>query len=240
MSRILGNSAQDPHWIVIGDLHDNVERLDEIPELADAAGVIVTGDLTILGGVPQARKILEAIRERTPRILAQIGNMDRGEITEWLDEMGWNLHTQVRELAPDTAVMGLGGSTFTPFGTPSEFPEARFADWLETMWRDARAYRRVILVSHTPPRDTACDRIADGQHVGSTAIREFLMESQPDVCLCGHIHEARAVDRLGRTIVANPGTLDTGGYLVLRLGGEELSVTRQLLPHRAEQDRAFS
>ena len=33
--------------------------------------------------------------------------------------------------------MGLGGSTFTPFGTPSEFPESRFADWLEHMWRAA-------------------------------------------------------------------------------------------------------
>ena len=222
----------DSTWIVIGDIHDKLDRLDDIPELPEADGVIISGDLTILGGMAQARRIIERIRERTPRVLAQIGNMDRGEISEWLDEMGWNLHTHVRELTPDTAIMGLGGSTFTPFGTPSEFPEARFADWLENMWREARTWRRVILVSHTPPLDTACDKISDGRHVGSSAVREFLEDCQPDACLCGHIHEARAVDRLGRTIVANPGALDDGGYLVLHLGGEELSVTRHLLPPR--------
>lgn len=214
-----------PYWIVIGDLHDKTARLAEIPGLAEAEGVIVTGDITITGGVPQARKVLEAIGEYNPRIFAQIGNMDRAEITDWLENNGWNLHARVRELAPETAVMGVGGSPFTPFGTPSEFPESHFSDWLETMWQTARKSRRIVLVSHTPPRDTRCDQLSDGGHVGSVAVRDFVLECQPDVCLCGHIHESVALDRLGRTVLVNPGALSMGGYAVLRLEGERLSVS---------------
>ena len=218
-----------PYWIVMGDLHDSTARFDAIPGLAEAEGVIVTGDLTVTGGVAAARRVLDALSARNPRILAQIGNMDRGEITDWLESEDRNIHARVRLLAPDTAIMGVGGSPFTPFGTPSEFPEARFADWLDHMWRTARRSRRVVLVSHTPPRDTRCDRLTVGSLVGSTAVRDFLLECQPDVCLCGHIHEARSLDRLGRTVLVNPGPLAAGGYAVLSVEERGLSVSLHTL-----------
>lgn len=66
--------------------------------------------------------MLEKLTRYNPVIYAQIGNMDRAEVTDWLAKQGWNTHLCVRELAPGVALMGLGGSTFTPFGTPSEFP----------------------------------------------------------------------------------------------------------------------
>ena len=101
---------------------------------------------------------------------------------------------------------------------PSEFPEGRIAEWLDEMWLHAREYRHIILVSHTPPLDTSCDRLRDGRHVGSSAVREFIMEHQPDICLCGHIHESRSEDKLGKTVIVNPGRLDDGGYAILTLG----------------------
>ena len=42
-------------------------------------------------------------------------------------------------------------------------------------------------------------------HAGSTAIREFIESFQPDIVICGHIHEARGADKLGRSIMINPG-----------------------------------
>ena len=201
----------------------------QIQGLEEADGIIVTGDLTVTGGAAQARNVLEKLTRYNPVIYAQIGNMDRAEVTGWLAKQGWNTHLCVRELAPGVALMGLGGSTFTPFGTPSEFPESRFADWLEHMWREARTYRHVVLSVHTPPHDTLCDIVGDGIHVGSSAVRDFILDAQPDVCLCGHIHESRAVDRLGRTVLVNPGAFATGGYAVLRLAGDDLSVTLHML-----------
>lgn len=216
-------------WIVIGDLHDKTAHLADIPGLSDADGIIVTGDLTLNGGIHQARRVLDALRRHNPVVYAQIGNMDRGEISDWLQAEGWNTHRQIREIAAGTALMGLGGSTFTPFGTPSEFPESRFAEWLEDMWQQARNFRRVVLSTHTPPYDTLCDVIGNGTHVGSTAVRDFLLDAQPAVCLCGHIHESRAVDRLGRTILVNTGAFSMGGYAELRLAGDDLTVTLHVL-----------
>lgn len=220
-----GTAASVRTWIVMGDLHGEAARFGDVPGLAEADGVIVTGDLTVAGGVAQARRVMDALVLRNPVVYAQIGNMDRGEVTGWLDERGWNTHLRVRELAPGVALMGLGGSTATPFGTPSEFSEAQYAGWLEGMGKEAGTWRHVVLSAHTPPFGTLCDVIGGGTHVGSSAVRDFILEAQPDVCLCGHIHESRAVDRLGRTVLVNPGAFAAGGYAVLRLAGDDLSVT---------------
>lgn len=113
------------------DIHDEPARFAQIPELPQADGIIVTGDLTITGGVKQAELVMEALRAHDIPVWAQIGNMDRPEVDAWLSEKGWNLHTTIRELTPEIAVFGVGASTFTPFGTPSEYPESAFAAWLE-------------------------------------------------------------------------------------------------------------
>ena len=43
--------SQDYLWIAVGDIHDEPERFAQIPELSQADGIIVTGDLTITGAV---------------------------------------------------------------------------------------------------------------------------------------------------------------------------------------------
>ena len=180
-------------WVVLGDIHGCIRRVGDIPELEHAAGVILTGDLTTLGGVAAARTVIEAFEAVHPVVLAQIGNMDRAEVNDWLEAKGINLHRNVRELSPEVALLGVGGSTFSPFGTPSEFPEARFSEWLEDLARRASHYRDFVLVAHNPPYNTVCDRTDGGLHVGSTAIRDFIEEYQPAACLCGHIHEGIAL-----------------------------------------------
>lgn len=204
-------------WIVLGDIHGYISRVGNIPELGYAAGVILTGDLTTLGGAAAARKVFEAFEAVHPVVLAQIGNMDRAEVNDWLEAKGVNLHRKVRELSSGVALLGVGGSTFSPFGTPSEFPEARFSEWLEDLARRASHYRDLVLVAHNPPYNTVCDRTDGGQHVGSTAIRDFIEEYQPAACLCGHIHESAGIQRVGRTLVVNPGSFSTGAYALFAL-----------------------
>ena len=191
--------------------------------------LIITGDISRAGGgIPSARAVVEAAEELCPVVLAQIGNIDQPQVDAWLDERGINLHRKAREIAPDTAIIGVGGSTFTPFGTPSEFPEARYAEWLKELAARAADHKRLILVSHNPPKDTVCDRTGSGQHVGSRAVREFIEERQPAVCLCGHVHEAAGMQLVGRTQVLNPGSLGSGGYALLRLGEETTLIPRRI------------
>jgi Icc-related predicted phosphoesterase len=95
-------------------------------------------------------------------------------------------------------------------------PERRaptIAEALEALCAQGRA-DPPIFVLHSPPRDTACDLIAIGRHVGSRAIRSFLERHQPALSLSGHIHESPRVsssyrDTIGRTLVVNPGQFGT-------------------------------
>ncbi|HYM81094.1 MAG TPA: metallophosphoesterase [Candidatus Limnocylindria bacterium] len=71
-----------------------------------------------------------------------------------------------------------------------------------------------VLVAHSPPRDTVCDMLGSGAHVGSRAIRRFVERHQPRLVLAGHIHESPRVsaayrDRIGVTTVVNPGQFGT-------------------------------
>jgi Icc-related predicted phosphoesterase len=71
-----------------------------------------------------------------------------------------------------------------------------------------------VWVLHSPPRGTCCDMIARRDHVGSRAIREHLERHAPPLALSGHIHESPRVssswhDRIGRTVVVNPGQFGT-------------------------------
>jgi Icc-related predicted phosphoesterase len=60
--------------------------------------------------------------------------------------------------------------------------------------------------------------------VGSSTVRKFIEEVQPDVCLTGHIHEAKAEDQIGKTRIVNPGLFEEGGFAVIRLKNDGLTI----------------
>lgn len=214
--------SPEMYWIALGDIHAAIDNLARIPELPGAAGILVSGDLTNLGEAADAAVIMDALKATGKPVWAQIGNMDMPGVNDWLDGQGCNLHCRVLELTDGLAVFGVGGSTITPFKTPSEFSEEQYSDWLTTAWGKAQSAPHSVLVSHNPPKDTACDVIPGGIHVGSQAVRDFITQAQPEICICGHIHEARATDSIGRTQIVNPGAFADGGYVVLTLAGNKL------------------
>ncbi len=48
---------------------------------------------------------------------------------------------------------------------------------------------------------------------GAGQSREFIEQQQPLACFCGHIHEGQGIDRIGDTLIINPGPLRRGGYV---------------------------
>lgn len=205
------------YWIAIGDVHNRTEKLVGVAGLKEAAGIIVTGDLTFAGGREAAQKVLEAVAAGGALAAAQIGNMDKPEVNALLQERGLNLHGRAVKLHPQVTAIGAGGSNSTPFNTPSEFSEEEIAALLRQGLEEAGDYEHLVVVAHAPPLNTTCDQLANGAHAGSRAVREFLEEVQPDLCLCGHIHEARGMDMVGNTPVINPGAFADGGYIKITL-----------------------
>ncbi len=107
---------------------------------------------------------------------------------------------------------GLGGSGPTPFRSPFEMKDDEARGVLAGMGRVD------VLVSHSPPARTRCDR-ARGGHIGSVPVREYVEREKPHLVLSGHVHESRGVDSLGGTTIVNPGPLFDGGYAEVSLDG---------------------
>lgn len=200
------------HIIAFGDIHMECAGIENITGLSKADLVIITGDFTNCGGKEDALPILDVIRRINPKIYAVPGNMDKASVGDYLDKLGINIHGKGLVLG-DLGIFGVGGSNPTPFNTPTEFSEEELGDIVNKAYQYVTQAPIKVLISHTPPFNTATDLIGGRVHVGSTAIRKFIEEKQPDFCFTGHIHESRGEDRIGRTVILNPGMLKDPGWI---------------------------
>jgi len=213
------------YWIAFGDVHESTGMVGEIPGLAEADGVIITGDITNRGSREAASHVIEAVVAVNPRVLAQPGNMDTDTVQAYLAEQDMDIHLRVRELAPGLGLMGVGLSTPTPFGTPGEVPEETLIRWLDETHRLAEGFDMLICVIHEPPHGSRLDQLGNGQHVGSPGVRAFIEKTQPALAVTGHIHESTGMDMIGETPVINPGMLAGGGYVHIGFDGQSLTAT---------------
>lgn len=99
----------------------------------------------------------------------------------------------------------------TLFGLGYAVPTTRFGAWSCDLDEQVAAEMLAdlatvdILTTHSPPKGTA-DRASSDQSLGSTAIRDAIIRTQPRYCLCGHIHDSWGQrGRIGATRVINLG-----------------------------------
>lgn len=185
--------------------------------------LVLIGDLTNFGPISAAEDILTKAEAAGLPTLAVPGNCDPKSILEVLDKHSVNLHSKLTKI-DDVTFVGLGGSNLTPFNTPFELTEAEIKEELDDLTQTLD--QNFMLVTHAPPYDTQVDRTDSGMHVGSKSIRQFIEEKQPIAALCGHVHEARNTDKLGRTLIVNPGSIGKGYAAEITVDG---SVSARLL-----------
>ena len=63
---------------------------------------------------------------------------------------------------------------------------------------------------------------------GQEAI-EMIEEHKPDINICGHIHEAQSIDKIGETIVMNPGQIMTGGACLIQIDDENSQIDSKII-----------
>lgn len=192
----------------ISDLHGEVRNIDGLGE-ADA--LVICGDITHFEGRDKAMELLASFIG-AKRIFAVPGNCDNRDVNDALVELDADLHAKGRRAA-DIGFFGLGGSNATPFNTPQEYTEDELLDFIMRGHEQVRDAPLKVFVTHTPPIDTKLDD-AGGRHVGSTKVREFIERCGPDLVLCGHVHEAKGQDKIGKTVIVNPGMLRNGHALI--------------------------
>jgi Icc-related predicted phosphoesterase len=206
------------------DVHD---RFDAVPRALERIGavdlLVVGGDITTGGTPADVERAFELWRPLAPRILAVAGNMDSPAIDERLVELGVSINGRGVTI-DDVGFAGVSASPPTTMHTPYELRDEEIGARAEAALHAVRDARFRILCPHAPPRDTVCDRLRPGEHVGSLALRQVVEREQPDLVLCGHIHEARGIDRVGATQVVNPGPVASDHFAIVDVE-DELSVT---------------
>ncbi len=103
-----------------------------------------------------------------------------------------------------------GGWTFLAYGGEGFKDEDERLETLPLRKEFAALdWSKVVFLSHAPPYKTAVDDVGEGGeewHVGSKTLARLVKKRQPALVLCGHIHEAfHKEDRIGKTLVVNPG-----------------------------------
>ena len=192
--------------LIFSDLHNDRPALEKLMAV-EADAYFAAGDLVSWGR--GLTKMGEAMRARAGRVYAMPGNHESAqEIEEFCAAFGFvNFHGATAEIG-GVRFAGLGYSSPTPFDTPGEYSESEMAARLEPF----AAWNPQVLICHAPPLGTPLDRIREGLHGGSRAVREFIEQQQPAHFFCGHIHEAEGVViQMGATRAMNVGKK---GYLL--------------------------
>lgn len=179
------------------------------------------------------------------------GNDDPFEIDDVLLGLPWFRLVEGQVIRPSPGhpfeMLSTGFTNRTPWDTHREMDEESLAERFEKLVVDVEDPSRAIFNIHVPPYASQLDNgpMLDwetmkvkggiGQDVsvpvGSHACRAFLERHQPMLALHGHIHESRAVTRIGRTIAINPGSDYGDGILrgvIVRLSDEGAVLSHQL------------
>ena len=222
--------------LVVSDIHGYVDKLkDVLIKEDDIEMIIFTGDIAPyrkhFETINLLNKLLTIVRDfNINYIIAIPGNVDYIHHYEQLENPIFiYLHKRYKKVK-DIVFIGLGGSTITPFHTMLEFSEEEIYKDLQSTYisyiqnEKTLNKNKIVLVTHSPPYNSLCDKIFTGEHVGSKAIRSFIEDVKPLLALCGHVHESRCIDKISTTTVVNPGPLAKGFYGTIYIGCERIDV----------------
>ncbi|MBQ2832498.1 metallophosphoesterase [Methanobrevibacter sp.] len=208
--------------LAISDVHgEENENLYSYLNNNDIDLVLVLGDITDFGPLDFATTFLEKVADCGVDVIAIPGNCDPKGICNAINEVSFCLHNNIIAYG-DAILFGYGGSNETPFNTPGEIQDNKiYGDVFELLANYDYVYNDKvpkvrILVTHAPPFNTEADKMDNGEHVGSQGILKSIHEFEPEINVCGHIHEAKSVSKIGITTdVANPGMLKDNGAVLI-------------------------
>ncbi|MBR9679771.1 MAG: YfcE family phosphodiesterase [Candidatus Altiarchaeota archaeon] len=189
--------------LALADVHGDTDKLYKLVSKLDKPdAVLIAGDLTNSGPAETVDKIKEILESLTDKIMAVPGNWDDDESRKRIKELGIDIHNSSVELG-ELKIIGFEGAQWvdTDSGVFMKYDPVHNKLFSE---------KKIILLTHVPPFDTRADTVWSGHHVGSPFLRTLVEEYQPALLVCGHIHEGLGLDKIGKTVVLNPGAVCDG------------------------------
>jgi Icc-related predicted phosphoesterase len=184
----------------------------------------------------------ERLRGSAVRCFIDAGNDDEPEIVDVLKRASYVEMPEghIVMIDDEHEMISAGFANTTPWHAPRDIPDEELGMFIEGMANQLHAPERAIFNLHVPPYASGLDTaplldanlkplvvagdVATGP-VGSRAVRAAIEHYQPLLSLHGHVHESRAVSKLGRTVCINPGSEYGDGNLravLVNLKGNKL------------------
>jgi Icc-related predicted phosphoesterase len=154
------------------------------------------------------------------------GNDDDLRMNQFFQESEWAEYVEdkVVRIGEEYEMISSAYVNPTPWETPRETSEEKLAEKIEAMVAQLENVEKSIWNFHAPPYDSGLDVapaldtsvyppapiMKSGElvytNVGSKSVREAIDKYQPMLGLHGHIHEAKGIRHIGRTVCMNPGS----------------------------------
>jgi uncharacterized protein len=231
---LFGNRFTAETETELAEVRDRIERVgfyDHVSDLDEAKALEADPDRLHELFVEKMNARLASWLEFASEFLAPLGiplwvipgNDDDLSVDPILNAAQYarNVDHQVVELDEHHELVSMGDTSMTPWECPRDYPEEHMVVAVRDLVEGIHNPAGAIFNFHCPPFNTKIDQApaltkdleivhGAGQVImtsaGSPAIQRAVEEVQPLLSLPGHIHEARGVQKLGRTVALNPGS----------------------------------
>jgi uncharacterized protein len=190
--------------LAAGDLHGDTRQLETLAEQAEKENVdliILTGDLT---RGDSTDNLIGPFAKRNKKVLLIPGNHETVATADFLAELynATNLHGYSIKIG-DIGFFGCGGSI--EMGHPLSLAEEEISKLLSKGHEKISKMKKKIMVTHVHPAGSLMEKFSNIV-APSKSVTEAINKFQPDIVLCGHVHEAEGIEeKIGNSTVINPG-----------------------------------
>jgi Icc-related predicted phosphoesterase len=205
------------------DLHGHLDRLDLIADHVTALKpnvLVIAGDIT---GHREPAAYIRRLNDLPVPVLTVRGNMDAQETERLLEQCPnvMSLH-QKKVTINGVSFVGMGGTIPVPFSSRICLREKQMIEAMDHLIKTDS-----VLVVHPPPYGTL-DEGFGKIHAGSRGLRRLILEKQPRMLICGHIHEKPGWAYVEKTLVVNCSMGRSGAGALIVLSGDTAPMVRML------------
>jgi hypothetical protein len=205
------------------DLHGYLDRLGRVTDNVVALKpdvLVIAGDIT---GHRESAAYIRRLNDLPVPVLTVRGNMDAQEIENLIASCPNVISLHQKEVTFDGVMfVGMGGTIPVPFSSRICFREKQMIEAMDHLIKTD-----TVLVAHPPPYGTL-DEGFGNLHAGSRGLRRLILEKQPRMLICGHIHEKPGWDCIEKTLVVNGSMGRSGAGALITLSGDAMPTVRML------------
>lgn len=191
--------------LAASDIHNDRKAIELLVSKAENEKVdlvILCGDLTFTEA--DLTGIIGPFKKINKRVILIPGNHETFASVEFLAKQYapgvYNLHGRAMMFYNEIGIFGCGSGNIGLF----ELTDREVKELLEKAHDKVKNAKKKIMITHVPPYGTKLDAL--WTHVGSKGVREEIEKIQPDLVLCGHIHETFGkYETIGKTKAINVG-----------------------------------